>query len=116
MIHLRGEVRGLPLSDRELDAFEALARHGHHKDAAAAMGVRPQTVRNYLRRGYAKLGVETAIEAFVALGWLQVPIEGERQYQRMRTKLIELRDEVTALLGRFRLTGSPARAGTAVPS
>jgi DNA-binding NarL/FixJ family response regulator len=59
--------------ERELQALALYARTGSHKDAAALMGIGPQTVKNYLATSYQKLGVSGGIEAFRAIGWLQVP-------------------------------------------
>lgn len=64
---------GRPLTPRELDALVALAATGSRKDAARRLGLRECSVRNHLNHVYAKLGVQRAIEAYVALGWLTVP-------------------------------------------
>jgi DNA-binding NarL/FixJ family response regulator len=58
---------------RELEAFAAVCRYGCFKDAGAALGISPHTVRDHMSRLYVKLNVETRVEAAMALGWLVLP-------------------------------------------
>jgi len=70
---LRGEVVGKPLTARELECL-ARAAHGLTDQAIAIdMGVAKNTVRNRMTMVLAKLGVQTRIEAFIAMGWLTPP-------------------------------------------
>ena len=47
------------------------ATEGSRKDAAAMMGVTPNTARHYMTGAFAKLGVEDLAGAFRAMGWLK---------------------------------------------
>jgi DNA-binding NarL/FixJ family response regulator len=61
------------LTNREREALAAYATTGSQREAAHLMGVRHQTIKNHLREAYDKLGASGAINAFRAIGWLQVP-------------------------------------------
>lgn len=61
------------LTPRQLAALVAYARAGDLRQAAFALGIRPQTLKNYLTIVYRALDVQTGIDAFRAMGWLQVP-------------------------------------------
>lgn len=63
------------LSAREVECLAAYAETGLIKEAAYQLGLSEQTVKNYLRDAYRKLGVDRSIEAFTRLGWLRVPEE-----------------------------------------
>jgi DNA-binding NarL/FixJ family response regulator len=69
---LKGEIRGHPLSGRELEVLRSLGRRGYQKGVAGELGISPQTVHSHLATIYRKLGVTTAIEAYRELGWLNV--------------------------------------------
>ena len=71
---LRGEVLGRPLSRRERQCL-AHAAHGLTDEAIGGeLGISgASTVRNHFTVAYAKLGVTSRIEAFIALGWLTPP-------------------------------------------
>lgn len=62
-----------PLTNAELRALHALARHEYATDAAKSLGVTPQTLRNQVWRAYKKLGVTGQKEAFRRIGWLRPP-------------------------------------------
>lgn len=49
------------------------ARLASQKEAAHELGVKRRTLRNVLGAAYCRLGVEGHLDAFRALGWLQVP-------------------------------------------
>ena len=58
---------------RQLDVMLAYCKTGSMKGAAFYLGVGLQAVRNELSALYAVLGVHSAIEATVALGWTTLP-------------------------------------------
>ncbi|MFD8592282.1 LuxR C-terminal-related transcriptional regulator [Streptomyces sp. NPDC059637] len=55
-----------PLSPRELDVLVCVASGATNGAAAAALGLRPETVKSYLRSAMRKLGAHTRLEAVVA--------------------------------------------------
>lgn len=59
-------MKGQPLTPREAQFLEAYVEHGSRKEAAAALDVPAQTVKNALVVVYAKLGVESAVQAGAA--------------------------------------------------
>jgi hypothetical protein len=67
---------GRSLTPYERAALIAYARRGIGQDAADDLGVELGAFQHCLERGYAKLGVRSAIDAFRALGWLRVPNDG----------------------------------------
>lgn len=64
---------GEPLTLREYLTLATYAREGDQRLTAEAMGVGTQTVKNHLIRAYAKLGVQTNLQAFRQMGWLRAP-------------------------------------------
>jgi DNA-binding CsgD family transcriptional regulator len=58
---------------RQLEAFATYLTRGSQKETAAAMGIRPNTVRQHLNRMYARIGVHDTFGAATKLGWLVVP-------------------------------------------
>lgn len=68
---LRGEVEGLPLTQREHDFLYARAIEGSRKDAARATGMSHTSAHHVMAQIYAKLGVEDLVSAFWAMGWLR---------------------------------------------
>lgn len=54
------------LAPRELDVLSWVATGATNADTAAALGVRPETVKGYLRSAMRKLGAHTRLEAVVA--------------------------------------------------
>jgi DNA-binding CsgD family transcriptional regulator len=63
----------MDLSPRQRQALVLYLRLRSRKEAAARMGIALQTFKNHLGAAYAKLGVESAVEAAVAMGWLTLP-------------------------------------------
>jgi len=61
------------LSTRQLAALVAYARAGDQRQAAFVLGISINTLKFYLTETYQALDVTNAIEAFRAIGWLQVP-------------------------------------------
>lgn len=61
------------LTPRQFEVIRAYALTGSRKEVAAALGIKSQTVDNHLTAIFKRLNVETAIEAFLALDWLDVP-------------------------------------------
>lgn len=51
----------------------AYARLGRQKEVADELGLSIQTVKNHMANVLHKLGVESSVEAYSILGWLQVP-------------------------------------------
>lgn len=64
---------GRPLAPRQLAALRAYALIGDQRAAAAEMGIRLQTFKNYMTRAFARLGVAGSLSAYRRLGWLVVP-------------------------------------------
>lgn len=54
------------LSPREIDVLACVASGATNAGAAERLGLRPETVKSYLRSGMRKLGVHTRLEAVVA--------------------------------------------------
>lgn len=61
------------LTPRQFEVIRAYALTGSRKEVAIALGIATQTVDNHLTEIFRRLKVETAIEAFLALDWLDVP-------------------------------------------
>lgn len=59
------------LNPRERDYLARLALGARQRTIAAEDGLAQQTVNDVIRRAYGKLGVDTMVEAFRALGWLK---------------------------------------------
>lgn len=64
---------GQPLTDRQVDALAAYAKHGNRSDAAAELGISPNTLRHHLEQAYMRLGVDNFAAALRRIGWLVVP-------------------------------------------
>ncbi|MYV57037.1 LuxR C-terminal-related transcriptional regulator, partial [Streptomyces sp. SID3212] len=60
--------RNLPVSlaPRELDVLTCIASGATNAAAAELLGLRPETVKGYLRSSMRKLGAHTRLEAVVA--------------------------------------------------
>ncbi|MFI7707861.1 LuxR C-terminal-related transcriptional regulator [Nonomuraea sp. NPDC049480] len=64
-----GSVSGVmpnPLSQRELDVLALVAVGCGNAETAARLGIRPETVKSYLRNAMRKLGTHTRMETVVA--------------------------------------------------
>ena len=59
-------VPGVSLTPRETDVLAAVASGATNAAAAARLGLRPETVKGYLRSAMRKLGAHTRLEAVVA--------------------------------------------------
>jgi DNA-binding CsgD family transcriptional regulator len=57
---------GVPLSPRELDVLACIATGATNAAAGVALGLRPETVKSYLRSAMRKLDAHTRMEAVVA--------------------------------------------------
>ncbi|WP_432127185.1 response regulator transcription factor [Streptomyces sp. bgisy082] len=57
---------GVTLTPRETDVLSAVASGATNATAAARLGLRPETVKGYLRSAMRKLGAHTRMEAVVA--------------------------------------------------
>lgn len=60
-------------TDRQVEVLASYLAHGRVKDAAAELGISPQTVKNHLSNLYDRLEVGGAVEAALALGWIRLP-------------------------------------------
>lgn len=58
--------RGVQLAPRELDVLACVAAGATNAVAADRLGLRPETVKGYLRSAMRKLGAHTRLEAVVA--------------------------------------------------
>ena len=63
----------LPPTPAQLAVLAAYVRVGSWRAAAETQGVRLSTAKNEARDLYARLGVRSAMQAAVALGWVSVP-------------------------------------------
>lgn len=68
--HWSGYAKSGHPTPRMLETLRAVARLGSTKDAAQALGISQNTVKNTLSILYRRLGVGTMPEAFYAL-WLR---------------------------------------------
>lgn len=83
------------LSEREWETLRACV-HNTRQEAADALGITFQTLKNHLTNIYRKLGVENEREAYVAVGWLVVPDEDYPAY-RLTGRIGVLRSRIAAL-------------------
>lgn len=60
------DLRDVGLAPRELDVLACVAAGATNAVAAARLGIRPETVKGYLRSAMRKLGAHTRLEAVVA--------------------------------------------------
>ena len=60
----------------QLNAFRAYVQAGSQKEAAFVLGISVRTLKNALGGLYARLGVNGAMEAATALGWVTLPGDG----------------------------------------
>ncbi|MGP3951858.1 LuxR C-terminal-related transcriptional regulator [Streptomyces sp. 7N604] len=60
-----GRAFGVRLAPRELDVLSCIAAGATNAGAAARLGLRPETVKGYLRSAMRKLGAHTRLEAVV---------------------------------------------------
>lgn len=61
------------LTPRQREALVTYARTGSTKRAAHRMGVSRSVIQTHLSEAYHRLGVQTNLDAFAAVGWLQPP-------------------------------------------
>ena len=111
----RGELAGQPLTPREIECLAVAARSHHAYEVAVTLGLHPQTVKSHLGTAYAKLGVESLVEAFAKLGWLRVPDDPDiatLAAEALLRRLEGLRAEIADLETRLRTPGSPINADT----
>lgn len=66
-------ARTTDLTLREYEVLWVYAKVGHSGETATQLGLSVQTVRNHLNHIYLKLDVHSAIEALVAVGWVNLP-------------------------------------------
>ncbi|WP_407549156.1 LuxR C-terminal-related transcriptional regulator [Streptomyces sp. Pv4-95] len=62
----RAEHRGPVLSPREVDVLACVASGATNAEVAERLGLRPETVKGYLRSAMRKLGVHTRLQAVIA--------------------------------------------------
>lgn len=62
------KVRGIQLTEREIEVVQRRVRGAPLKDIAAALGVSISTVAKSLKRALGKLGLETQAELIAVLG------------------------------------------------
>ena len=63
-------VASRPLTPREREVLATYARLGDQRVVAEELRLSHHTVKNILSDAYAKLGAQSALEAFRLLGWL----------------------------------------------
>ena len=61
------------VTPHQMAVLQALARTGDVQMAARQLGIAPNTVGKHRDNAYARLGVHSAREAWVVLGWLRTP-------------------------------------------
>lgn len=64
--HDHREQRAVTLTPREVDVLACVAAGSTNAAAAERLGLRPETVKGYLRAAMRKLGAHTRLEAVVA--------------------------------------------------
>jgi len=69
----RRGIGNLQPSPGQLRTLAAVVTCGTQKDAATALGISPQTIKNNLFNLYRRLGVNSEMEAAAHLGWVSVP-------------------------------------------
>ncbi|MET7337934.1 LuxR C-terminal-related transcriptional regulator [Nonomuraea sp. NPDC005650] len=62
----RPPERSSPLSPRELDVLALVAMGCGNAETGVRLGIRPETVKSYLRNAMRKLGTHTRMETVVA--------------------------------------------------
>ena len=60
----------------QLNAFRAYVQAGSQKEAAHVLGIALPTLKCHMTALYAALGVNGAMEAATALGWVTLPGDG----------------------------------------
>jgi two-component system nitrate/nitrite response regulator NarL len=75
----KGAEPGSPLSQRERDIVNAVLKGASNKDIAWQLGLGEQTVKNHLRRIFAKLGVANRVELAVHSMARQLGAEGDSE-------------------------------------
>lgn len=61
------------MTPAELRVMRLVALGLTNKEIAAKLELSPRTVRTHLNNVYAKLGVNSRVQALNALGWVQIP-------------------------------------------
>jgi DNA-binding CsgD family transcriptional regulator len=61
-----GRQGGTVLSPREVDVLACVALGATNADVAERLGLRPETVKGYLRSAMRKLGARTRLQAVIA--------------------------------------------------
>lgn len=79
------------LTPNEVRVLSAAATGAGAKAAAAELGMSYQTYKNVLTLVYAKLDVQSLVQAFAVLGWLHVPGTAEIAEHNADVRLAGLR-------------------------
>jgi DNA-binding CsgD family transcriptional regulator len=65
--------RPRPITERQLAILADYLAHGNQPESAACLGITVRTLKNLLTPMYRSLGVDNALGAAAAVGWLWVP-------------------------------------------
>lgn len=60
-----------PPTPRQREVLRLLAQGLHYDEVGRAMGLPTQTVKNHASLAYHRMKVDSAIQAFIHLGWLR---------------------------------------------
>lgn len=74
-------MTGRILTDRQTAALVEYLVHGDHAQAAACLGISPQTMKNHLSTAIHRTGARSGTQLPNLLGWLTIP---ERWAHRKR--------------------------------
>ena len=84
------------LSSREYECLRQYALLCSQALIGPVIGIAENTAKTYLTSAYAKLGVTGNIDAFRAMGWLQVPTDQEALAAMQAARVAEMRAELAA--------------------
>jgi len=63
----------IPVTKREYQVLVVLANGRTIDQAAAELGLHPQTVKNHLQSAYKRLRVKNRAQAYMEMGWMTPP-------------------------------------------
>ena len=72
---------GDELTAREMQVVAEYLRHGSFKEAAACLGISPQTAKNYASGAQQRTGATSTPQVAYALGWVRFPDWIDRAHQ-----------------------------------
>lgn len=73
--------QGSELTPRDLEVVAEYIRHGSFKEAAACLGISPQTAKNHANGIHQRTGATSTVQVAHALGWVTFPAWIEQAHQ-----------------------------------